>query len=292
MVQVKVGNSNGTSSLDAYDASYADIKDMGVETGRFMSDSDVNKRSYVCIVGTYIVQEYFSGTNPIGQTIKLNGRAFKIIGVYQESGDSSENSQDNKITIPYTTAIRFLKNRSISSYYFNAASEDTVEAATSELKRFITNKLGTDEGFSVQSVAEMLDTVNDIMGTMTTMLAGIAAISLIVGGIGIMNIMTVSVSDRTREIGIRKAIGARTTDILLQFLIESMILSAMGGIVGILFGCGVGQLVCKLINMQFVAQPSMVITSFCFSLFIGVFFGLAPAKKAAKLHPIDALRSE
>ncbi|MDD6213820.1 MAG: ABC transporter permease [Firmicutes bacterium] len=291
-VQVKVGNNNGMSPLYAYDASYADIKDIGLDTGRFLSDSDVNKRSFVCIVGTYIVQEYFSGINPIGQTIKLNGRAFKIIGVYEESGDSSETSQDNKITIPYTTAIRFLKNKSISNYYFNATSEDTVDAATTELKRFIANKLGTDDGFSVQSVAEMLDTVNDIMGTMTTMLAGIAAISLVVGGIGIMNIMTVSVSERTREIGIRKAIGARTTDILLQFLIESMILSAMGGIVGILFGCGVGQLVCKLINMQFVAQPSMVITSFCFSLFIGIFFGLAPAKKAAKLHPIDALRSE
>lgn len=138
----------------------------------------------------------------------------------------------------------------------------------------------------------MLDTVNEITGTLTTMLAGIAAISLVVGGIGIMNIMTVSVSERTREIGIRKAIGARTTDILLQFLVESTILSAMGGVIGIVFGIGVGQLICKMISMTFITKGSMVLLSFGFSLFIGIFFGIAPAKKAAKLHPIDALRSE
>lgn len=289
---LKHGNENTTTSLSAYDSTYADIKDPKVQSGRFISDYDVENRSYVCIVGTYILQEYFGGVNPIGQTIKLNGTQFKIVGVYEEEDDSTETSSDNKVTIPYTTAMRFLKNKNITSFVFNASSEDTVNTAVSELKAYITNKLGTDSGFSVTSVAEMLDSVNEIMGTMTTMLAGIAAISLIVGGIGIMNIMTVSVSERTREIGIRKAIGARTTDILLQFLVESTILSAMGGVIGIIFGIAVGQLICSFISIQFVAKSSMILLSFGFSLFIGIFFGITPAKKAAKLHPIDALRSE
>ncbi len=291
-VQLKAGNENTYTSLSAYDSSYTDIKEQKLMWGRFISDFDVEHRSYVCVVGTYIVKEYFGGVNPIGETIKLNGRQFEIVGVYEEMGSSTETSADNAVTIPYTTAMRFLKNKNISTFYFSATSEDTVETAVNELEAYITKKVGSDNGFSVNSVAEILDTVNDIMGTMTTMLAGIAAISLIVGGIGIMNIMTVSVSERTREIGIRKAIGARTTDILLQFLVESTILSAMGGIVGILFGIGIGQIVCSLINMQFVAKGSMILLSFSFSLIIGIFFGIAPAKKAAKLHPIDALRSE
>ena len=292
MAMLKHGNENTTTTLSAYDSAYADIKDTKLQYGRFISEYDVENRTRNCIVGTYIMQEYFGGANPVGETIKLNGTQFKIVGVYEEDDDSSETSSDNKVTIPYTTAMRFLKNKNITSFIFNASSEDTVELATAKLKSFITAKLGTDSGFSVTSVAEMLDRVNEIMGTMTTMLAGIAAISLIVGGIGIMNIMTVSVSERTREIGIRKAIGARTTDILLQFLVESTILSAMGGIVGILFGIAVGQVVCHLINIDFVAKSSMVLLSFGFSLFIGIFFGITPAKKAAKLHPIDALRSE
>lgn len=292
MATLKYGNENTVTSLSAYDSTYADIKDTKIQAGRFISEHDIKNRSYVCIVGTYIASEYFGGANPIGETIKLNGRQFKIVGVYEEQDDSSESSADNAVTIPYTTAERFLNSKNISTYYFSATTEDTVDAAVTELKAYITKQLGTDEGFNVNSIAEMLDTLNEITGTMTAMLAGIAAISLVVGGIGIMNIMTVSVSERTREIGIRKAIGARTTDILLQFLIESTILSAMGGLIGILFGIGAGTLICKLMNMNFVSQPSMILLSFGFSLFIGVFFGIAPAKKAAKLHPIDALRSE
>ncbi len=291
-VQLKVGNENTYTSLSAYNSSYTDIKEQKLMWGRFISDFDVEHRSYVCVVGTYIVKEYFGGVNPVGETIKLNGRQFEIVGVYEEQGGSTETSADNTVTIPYTTATRFLKNKNISTYYFSATTEDTVDAAVSALETYITKKIGSDSGFSVNSVAEILDVVNDIMGTMTTMLAGIAAISLIVGGIGIMNIMTVSVSERTREIGIRKAIGARTTDILLQFLVESMILSAMGGVFGILTGIGIGQIVCSLINLKFASKGSMILLSFSFSLIIGIFFGIAPAKKAARLHPIDALRSE
>lgn len=292
IVQVKNGDNNTSSQLDAMDSNYDDIREVKIVSGRFFTENDISRRSKVAIVGTYIVKELYAGLDPTGETIKLNGQPFTIIGVYEESGDSTESSADNKITIPYTTAMRFLKNNNITTYYLSATTEDTVDKALAATKAFITKKFGSDEGFNVASVAEMLDTLDEMMSTLTMMLAGIAAISLIVGGIGIMNIMTVSVSERTREIGIRKAIGARTTDILLQFLIESMFLSALGGIIGILAGMGLGEVICKLISMSFAPQSDMIMLSFVFSIFIGVFFGIAPAKKAAKLHPIEALRSE
>ena len=292
MTQAKQGSNNTQTTLDAVDTEYQDIQSVEIISGRFFTDTDISNRSKVAVVGTYIVQELYAGLDPVGETIKLNGQPFTVIGVYKESGDSSETSSDNKVTIPYTTATRFLKNENITTYYLSAANEDVVEKAVDATDMFLMEEFGSDDGYSVSSVAEMLDTVDEMMGTLTMMLAGIAAISLVVGGIGIMNIMTVSVSERTREIGIRKAIGARTTDVLLQFLIESVFLSAIGGIIGIVIGIGLGQLVCSLIDMSFVAQSNMVLMSFVFSIFIGVFFGIAPARKAAKLHPIEALRSE
>lgn len=292
MVQAKLGNENFQTSLDATDPQYESIKNVKLISGRFINDNDCENRTNVAIVGTYIQQELFGGGDPVGEYIKLNGRKFKIIGVYEESGDSTETSADNKVTIPYTTAIRFLKNKTISTYYLEGASEEVIESAVDATEAFITKKFGSDSGFSVSSVSEMLDTMNEVTGMLTGMLAGIAAISLVVGGIGVMNIMTVSVSERTREIGIRKAIGARTTDILFQFLIESIILSALGGIVGIGVGIGLGPVVEKVAGMDYVIQTNMVILSFCFSLAIGVFFGIAPANRAAKLHPIEALRAE
>lgn len=293
-VTAKSGRTNFSTSLSAYNSSYPEIQPNAAKlsSGRFISDSDVNNRKYNCVVGSYIKEELFGGLDPVGETIKLNGRQFTIVGCYEETGDSTENSADNKVTIPYTTAIRFLRNARISTYYFAAATEDDVENAVAALQNFITKKLGSDMGFIVSSVAEMIDTLDEMMGTMTTMLAGIAAISLIVGGIGIMNIMTVTVSERTREIGIRKAIGARTTDILLQFLIESIVLSGLGGIIGIIVGILLASLVGNIISIQSVVQTDMVIMSFAFSIIIGVFFGIAPARRAAKLNPIEALRSE
>ena len=290
--QAKLGSENFRTSLDAANAQYERIKNVELINGRFITDTDCENRSYVAVVGTYIQRELFGGINPVGETIKLNGKQFKIVGVYDEVADSTENSQDNKVTIPYTTAMRFLKNKIISTYYFEATDENIVDIAVSSLKAFLTRRFGSDSGFSVTSVSAIIDTMNEILGMMTTMLAGIAAISLIVGGIGVMNIMTVSVSERTREIGIRKAIGARTTDILLQFLIESVLLSAIGGVIGILVGIGFGPVVKSLLGLEFAVQMNMVLVSFGFSAAIGVFFGIAPAKKAANLHPIEALRAD
>ncbi len=293
-VTTKVGNVNSMTTLSAYSSTYGEIQpnNVKIQSGRFISDMDVDERRYNCVVGSYIKQEMFGGADPVGETIKINGRQFTIVGCYEESGDSTESSSDNKITIPYTTATRFLKQSRITTFYFAASTEDNVEAAVEALESFITEKLGSDSGFSVSSVAEMIDSLNEMTGIMTTMLAGIASISLVVGGIGIMNIMTVTVSERTREIGVRKAIGARTTDILLQFLIESIVLSGLGGVIGIIFGIFAGRWAGTLLGMETVIQNNMVVMSFVFSLIIGVFFGIAPARRAAKLHPIDALRNE
>lgn len=290
--QAKFGNENFQTSLDATDSQYESIKNVGLLNGRFISDTDCDNRSYVAVVGTYIQKELFGGINPVGETIKLNGKQFRIIGVYEEVGDSTETSQDNKVTIPYTNAMRFLKNKNISTFYLEAADEENIEMTVDMVEAFITKKLGTDSGFIVSSISEMLEVMDEITGIMTAMLAGIAAISLVVGGIGVMNIMTVSVSERTREIGIRKAIGARTTDILLQFLIESILLSALGGIIGIFVGVGLGLAIKAVFELAYAIQFGMITLSFSFSLAIGVFFGIAPAKKAANLHPIDALRAE
>ncbi len=292
-VTVKSGNKNtdSTTSLDACDSNYDEISDLTIESGRFFSDYEIENRSKVCVVGTYIVQELFSGVDPVGEYVKINGNKYEIIGVYEESDDSTESSSDDKVTIPYTTATRTFK-MTISSYYFYVDDSDNVTAVADDLEAYIMDILGSDEGFSVSDPTELLDSLNEMTGTLTTMLAGIAGISLVVGGIGIMNIMTVSVSERTREIGIRKAIGARTTDILLQFLIEAVVLSGMGGLLGIVLGLAIGA-VCNATGIvTYVTQMNMVSLSFLFSLAVGVFFGLAPAQKAAKLNPIDALHSD
>lgn len=291
---VKSGRDNFISSISAVDSSYNKIQEGStkLQSGRFISNADVTNRKYNCVVGTYIKEELFGGMDPVGETVKLNGRAFNIVGCLEEMGDSTESSSDNTIIIPYTTGMGFFKQANISTFYFNAASEDMVDTAVDTLDMYITRRLGTDSGFSVSSVSQMLDALDEITGVMTTMLAGIAAISLVVGGIGIMNIMTVTVSERTREIGIRKAIGARTYDILLQFLIESIMLSGLGGIIGVIVGFFLSKVAGVLLGMTTAVQTNMVVISFVFSIAIGVFFGLAPAKKAAKLNPIEALRSE
>ena len=241
--QVKIGSENYRASLEGVDTSYETIKNVSLIEGRFLSDSDIEKRSKVAVVGAYVQSELFGGISPVGESIKLNGEKFTIIGVYEPVGSTISETSDGKVTIPYTTAMRFIKNKNISTYYIEGANEDVIDLAVDDLDYFMQRKLGSDSGYNISNIAEMIDTLNDMMGIMTTMLAGIAGISLVVGGIGVMNIMTVSVSERTREIGVRKAIGARTSDILLQFLIESVMLSALGGIIGIIVGFALGPAV-------------------------------------------------
>lgn len=290
-VMAKAGTENYNASLEGVDVNYESIKNVSLLSGSFINEYHVKNRSNVAVVGKYVQDELFGGMNPVGQNIRLNGENFRIIGVYEAVGSTVTSYSDGKVTIPYTKAMRFIKNKNITTYYVEGASEENINQAVNGLENFLTRRVG-ENGFTVSNISEIIDTMNEMMGTLTTMLAGIAGISLVVGGIGVMNIMTVSVSERTREIGIRKAIGARTSDILLQFLVESVVLSSIGGIIGILLGWGLGPAVESLLNMDYVIKGDMVMLSFGFSVFIGVFFGIAPARKAAKLHPIEALRSE
>lgn len=291
-VTVKSGNKNLTTSLEGTNAAYRTIRNANVQQGRFLSVLDVERRQKVVLLGTYVANELFAGTSPIGQKIKINGDVFTVIGLLEERQGSSEGSNDDTVIIPYTTAKRLLRNANIGTFYVQAKSAESTDRVMEELENLLFKKFKNNNAYRIFNQAEMLDTINETTRTLTMMLGGIAAISLVVGGIGIMNIMLVSVTERTREIGIRKAIGAKRRSILTQFLIESIVVSCTGGIIGIIFGYGMSQLIGNIMKIS--AQPSFftLMISFGFSAFVGIFFGFYPASKASKLNPIQALRFE
>ncbi len=288
----KVGTTNESTTLECVDASFADIRGLDLDYGRFITEDEVKNRQNVAVVGTYIQQEFFDGQNPIGQQIKLNGIVYEIVGVLEETGDSTKTSADNKVIIPYTTARKILSASTPSTYYIQAASDEAVDVAVNTLKNYFNSMLGKNQA-TVTSQKQIMEVIDEVMGMLSALLGGIAGISLVVAGIGIMNIMLVSVTERTREIGIRKAIGARRGDILLQFLIESVIISCMGGLIGLLLAIGIGNAAAKLVEaLNFVATQASITLAFSFAVIVGVFFGLYPAQKASKLNPIEALRFE
>lgn len=291
-VTAKSGNENVQVSLEGITPDYETVRDFHVQAGRFLTDLDVDYRQRVALIGTTTV-ENLKMANPVGQTIYLNGQSYKIVGLLAVKGTSIGGSNDDKILIPITSAERLLKSKGVRSIYLQAKSPEAVSTVKSSLEESLQKKFrGTTNAYTVFDQQEMLSTVSSISNTLSLALGGIASISLLVGGIGIMNIMLVSVSERTREIGIRKAIGARKKDILLQFLVESMVLGGMGGLVGIALGVGGSGLAGKFTSLSISISWKVAILSFLFSLCIGVFFGLFPANKAAKLKPIEALRTE
>ncbi len=292
-VTIKVGTENAKTSLIGTNDAYSTIQNTKVQAGgRFMSAMDVQERRNVAMIGSYISKLTYPDSSPIGKEIKINGQIFTIIGVLEVKSTSTAGSTDDRVMIPYTTATRLLKNASVRSFSFQAKSSDVSAEALSTLNTYFKKELKNDDAFRVFNQADMLENVNQMTGTMTAMLGGIAGISLLVGGIGIMNIMLVSVTERTREIGIRKAIGARRKSILIQFLIESIVVSGMGGIIGIILGLlgtwGIGSLI------KISATPSFgtMLLAGGFSVAVGIFFGWYPANKASKLNPIEALRFE
>lgn len=292
-INIKAGSNSGTTTLEASTPEYAQIRKLNVQSGRFINQRDVDNRFNVAVVGVDVANESFGGTDVVGKTMNVNGVEFTIIGVLEAQGSSMGGSGDDRIILPLSTAQRLVKNTDIRSFYVEATDKDSVSDAMGYIQMFLDKRFKSDtDSYRVFDQTSLLDTVNQTTGTLTTMLAGIAAISLIVGGIGIMNIMLVSVIERTREIGIRKAIGAKRSNILVQFLIESAGISCLGGVAGILAGFGISHLISSVFKLTVSISPGIVGGAVAFSVMVGVIFGMYPANKASKLNPIDALRFE
>lgn len=279
------------SSIMAVTDSYLTVSNTKLNEGRNISVIDIENQSKVCILGSEIISSLFSLTDPIGETIKINGDNYTVIGVLQEQGTSMGNNIDNLVLIPFSSAKHLGEDTSINELYIKVENEDNINFTINEIENYIRQSLEiSSDYYSVSSQDSVLDTMGNVNNTLSLLLAGIASISLIVGGIGVMNVMLVSVTERTQEIGIRKSFGARKTDILLQFLVEALVLSVLGGIIGVVIGLLIGNFA---ENFDFTFSPNIGITIIAFlsSAIIGIIFGIFPAYRASKLNPIDALRS-
>ncbi len=308
--QVIRGSANISTAVLGVTPEYLSAFSLEVARGRFIEKQDLNGRTMVAVLGAQAARDLFGGLDPLGQTIKVTipgtggGRAsLTVVGLLVEKGTSRLSDPDSSIFVPLTTAqTKVISARNargeliVSSIDVVAVSESQAEAASSEIETLLRrrHRLEADEepDFTVMSQADLLDTANQVTSILTVLLGSIAGISLLVGGIGIMNIMLVSVTERTREIGIRKAVGARKADVLTQFLLEAIVLSLLGGLIGILLGVGLAGLVGLSGILQAVVTPGSIALAVGFSLAVGVFFGIYPANRAAGLEPIEALRYE
>lgn len=287
---VKNGENNfNPQSCIGINENYTAIKSLDIVSGRDICYVDCETRAKSCVVGTYIAKELFNTTNVVGQSIKLNGISFNIVGVLDETDDGEEGGADDIILIPYTTAQRMSNTFTIGSYTFNAVSKDVSDSAQGIIENYLLGVFSDDDAYSVSNMSNMIDNINDMTASMSLVLAGVAGVSLLVGGIGIMNIMLVSVTERTREIGIRKSLGATPWDIMSQFVVEAVTTSCLGGVIGILLGIAASY-AATLFDMTAVLSVPAMLISFSVSAVIGIAFGYFPAKKAANLNPIEALR--
>ena len=290
---LKAGTKSRNTTVIGTNEDYEYIKSRHVQSGRFILSFDNDYKLKTAVIGSAVANDLFEGQNPIGQQLKINGQIFKVVGLLQEINGGQDSSDDDQIIIPLTVAQRLSKNSRISNFTVQAADASTVDSAMAKLTAYLTEKFGSSSAFSVRNQAQMLSTLNSITDTLMIVLGGIAAISLIVGGIGIMNIMLVSVTERTREIGIRKAIGAKRKNIMIQFLIEAIMITGIGGVIGILTGLFCIRFIIGGLEITTpVYSPFWMMLSFGISLGVGIIFGLFPAYKAARLNPIDALRFE
>lgn len=271
---------------------YFNINNYELEYGRLISPIDVDYRNKVAVMGLTTVNNLFGYDDPIDNEILVDGHKYTVVGVLKPKGSSIIGDYDDIVIIPISNIMRQKRTAVIHEITAQAESADTARQAAENIESYLYDYLGNDESYTVFSQGQILDIMDDITGMLTAMLAGIAGISLLVGGIGIMNIMLVTVSERTREIGIRKALGAGRGSIMLQFLIESSIISGIGGIIGVLSGIYASSYISKLLGTRLVINMYVLTVAFGFSLLIGLFFGLFPANKASKLRPIDALRFE
>ena len=292
-VNVKKDRTTAQVTLTGTNAAYSSVRDTKVSAGRFITDLDIEYRQKIAVIGTETASTFFGAQNPVGQYIQIEGTSYKVVGVLVSKGSSLGQSGDNVIITPLSTAQRLVGSTTINQVYLQGKSEDQMDSVKSEVEMKLASLYpNKSDSYSVTNQQDIMDTMSSVSDTMTMMLGGIASISLLVGGIGIMNIMLVSVSERTREIGIRKAIGAKRRDVLLQFLIEAVVLSGVGGIIGIFAGLGLGKIISSLLSLAVSFSSSVMLLSFLFSLVVGVVFGVFPANKASKLNPIQALRYE
>ena len=298
MANVVFGNKSNSSLIVGTTSDYFIIKDWEVEQGRIFEEGELSSGKSVCILGTTVVKNLFGDENPIGATIRIKNFPCSVIGVLASKGASSfGRDQDEVVITPLKMYQRKIQgNLDVSSIIVSVMEEKYIEDAKEQIISLMQDrravKVGESDNFHIRDMKDILNTMISTTKMLTYLLGSIAAISLLVGGIGIMNIMLVSVTERTREIGIRLAIGAMQSEVLLQFLIEAIVLSTLGGIIGIFLGLGVGYGVVQIFELPYIINTQIILISFIFSTLIGVVFGYFPARKAARLNPIDALRYE
>ncbi len=290
-ITAKNGAKNTSVQMIGATSSYATVKDTEIASGRFISDIDVDARNRVAVIGSDTATTLFGMSDPVGEEMQIDGITYEVIGVLEPKGSSSGDTGDELIIVPLTTAQRALQSTEIQNVYLQSTSEDTIDQGVAAVEMVFSRLFpGQADYYSVTSQKDLITTFGSVSSTMTKMLAGIASISLLVGGIGIMNILLVSVTERTKEIGIRKAIGAKHSHILYQFLIEAIMLSAFGGILGVIIGVSICAIISSFTTTAIVVSMPVIAISFGFSILVGIVFGVFPANKAARLHPIQALR--
>lgn len=291
-------NKNWTTSVAGVNSNFQDVNNWTMISGRFFSDKNVQNRERVAVVGQTVVKNLFADEDPVGKEIRVKNIPFRVIGVLKSKGNGTMgNDQDDTVLIPYTTSMERVEGIDYLRRVYVVAKDDggidRLQADIENLLRVRHNIKDTNlDDFNIQNMKSIMETVAQTTGTFTLFLGAVAAISLVVGGIGIMNIMLVSVTERTREIGVRKALGATYSVIVTQFLIEAVVISLMGGFIGIAFGIGASKVIGMVSGMSTIVSVPTIIMSFAFSMAIGLIFGIYPARKAAKLNPIDALHYE
>jgi putative ABC transport system permease protein len=292
------GNMNWTTRAEGVGTGYLQIRAREVSSGTFFTDADVRSAARVAVIGQTIVNEVFGGADPVGQTMRVRNLPFRVVGVLAAKGQSQwGQDQDDTVLVPYTAVLKkLLATTYIPTAYISAVNSESTSAAEEQITEVLRSRHnirpGQEADFTVRNLSDVAEMAEATTGVMTLLLGGIAGVSLLVGGIGIMNIMLVSVTERTREIGIRMAVGARTAHVKYQFLIESVVLGLLGGVAGILVGVGASIIISRVFGWPQLISPMATIGSALFSIAIGVFFGYYPARKAAALDPIEALRFE
>ena len=289
---------NWTTTVNGANADFQYVNNWTMKSGRFITDSQIERRERVAVIGATVAKNLFGNEDPIGKDIRIDKNSFKIVGVLDEKGSGAMgNDQDDVIVVPYTTMMeRVMGVDYLRMVYIQAKEGEDLERVQADIENILRVRHGIKnpdlDDFNVNNMASIMKAVEENTATMTLFLGAVAAISLLVGGIGIMNIMLVSVTERTREIGVRKALGATYRTIITQFLIEAVVISLVGGAIGIIVGIGASQLIATVAKLKTVVTTGPILLSFGFSMSIGLVFGLYPARKAAKLNPIDALHYE